>query len=31
VREWLDSPEYKEVSSIRLENSVGTFVVLEGI
>ena len=31
VREGLDSPEYKEVSSIRLENSVGTFVVLEGI
>ena len=31
VREWLESPEYKEVARIRLENSVGTFIVLEGI
>ena len=31
VREWLGSEEYKSVSKIRLENSVGTFIVLEGI
>ena len=31
VREWLESPEYKEVAKIRLENSVGNFIVLEGI
>ena len=31
VKEWLNSPEYKKVSKIRLENSVGTFVVLEGL
>ena len=26
----LNSPEYAEVKKIRLENSVGTFVLLEG-
>jgi len=31
VKEWLNSPEYEKVSKIRLENSVGTFVVLEGL
>ena len=27
VREWLESPEYKDVARIRLENSIGTFIV----
>ena len=31
IKEWLNSPEYEEVAKIRLENSVGTFVVLEGL
>ena len=30
AKEWLNSPEYAEVAKIRLENSVGTFVLLEG-
>ena len=31
AKEWLNSPEYAEVKKIRLENSVGTFVLLEGV
>ncbi len=30
AKKWLNSPEYAEVAKIRLENSVGTFVLLEG-
>ena len=30
AKEWLNSPEYAEVAKMRLENSVGTFVLLEG-